>query len=115
MTDKYVRDMNPQELRAHMRRLQAMRGWHDPLADSMYAEIQRLDSAILDLMTANSSLAAAAIVPDEYALVPKEPTDEMLRAGVKAFQHTWYNEDTLADWREAYKAQIAAAPHGDKA
>ena len=57
MTDKYVRDMNPQELRAHMRRLQAMRGWHDPLADSMYAEIQRLDSAIRDLKQGSSSRA----------------------------------------------------------
>lgn len=45
MTDKYVSDMNPAELRAHMRRLKAMSGWHDPLSDALYAEIQRMDAA----------------------------------------------------------------------
>lgn len=45
MTDKYVSDMNPAELRAHMRRLKAMSGWHEPLADALYAEIQRMDAA----------------------------------------------------------------------
>lgn len=43
MADKYVRDMDPAELRAHMKRLQRMNGWHDPLSDSLFAEIERLD------------------------------------------------------------------------
>lgn len=43
---KYVRDMNPQELRAHVKRLQAMPGWHDPLTDSLYNEIKRLDGLL---------------------------------------------------------------------
>lgn len=44
MADKYVRDMNGAELRAHMKSLKAMRGWHDPLSDSLYAEILRMDA-----------------------------------------------------------------------
>ncbi|WP_322083960.1 hypothetical protein [Burkholderia sp. BCC1972] len=39
----YVRDQTPEELRAHMKRLQAMSGWHDPLADRLYEEVQKLE------------------------------------------------------------------------
>lgn len=39
----YVRDMTPTELRQHMDRLKKTPGWHEPLADSLYAEIKRLD------------------------------------------------------------------------
>lgn len=44
MSDKYVRDMNGAELCAHMRRLQAMPGWHDPLSDSLYARVRALEA-----------------------------------------------------------------------
>lgn len=38
-----VSEMDGAQLRAHMKRLKAMPGWHDPLADRLYAEIRRLD------------------------------------------------------------------------
>ena len=53
------------------------------------------------------ALARAAIIAME------DPTDDMLKAGVDAFQHAYTSEDTLADWRAAYKANITAAL-GDK-
>ena len=41
--------------------------------------------------------------------VPLEPTDAMIQAGVKAFQHARYQEaDPLADWRDFYRACIKA-------
>ena len=42
----YVTEMTPAELRAHMRRLKAMPRWHEPLADALWAEIQRLDALL---------------------------------------------------------------------
>lgn len=36
----YVRDMKSAELMAHMRKLQAMPGWSDPLADSLFRELE---------------------------------------------------------------------------
>lgn len=44
-------------------------------------------------------------------LVPVEPSEEMLRAGVRAFQKTYISTDTLADWRACFKATCAAAPN----
>jgi hypothetical protein len=45
-----------------------------------------------------------------WVRVPVEPSDEMLKAGVRAFQSSYSSDDSLADWRWAYKATIAAAP-----
>ena len=50
---------------------------------------------------------------DDDVLVPAEPTDDMLRAGVDAYQHSWANNDDLADWRAAYKAMVKAAQRRD--
>lgn len=38
--------------------------------------------------------------------MPIEPTDEMLKYGIKTFQHTRQSDDVLADWRAFYKACI---------
>ncbi len=38
----YVRDMNSEELTAHMVRLQATPGWHNPLDDRLWQEVQSL-------------------------------------------------------------------------
>jgi len=41
--------------------------------------------------------------------VPLEPTEAMIREGVKAFQHARYQEsDSLADWKAFYVACIKA-------
>lgn len=45
----YVREQSPAELRAHMKWLQKMPGWREPLADRLYQEIQDLDRQIAAL------------------------------------------------------------------
>lgn len=45
----YVTEQTSAELRAHMRRLQKMPGWHEPLADRLFKEIQDLDRQIAEL------------------------------------------------------------------
>ena len=40
----YVTEQTSEELRAHMRRLQAMPGWHNPLVDRLWKEVQTLES-----------------------------------------------------------------------
>tara|TARA_R110000782_G_C14583868_1_gene388860 strand:+ start:118 stop:453 length:336 start_codon:yes stop_codon:yes gene_type:complete len=39
----YVTEQTSQELRVHMRKLIAMKGWHEPLSDRLYKEILELD------------------------------------------------------------------------
>lgn len=50
----YVTEQTSQELRAHMRRLKAMTGWHEPLADRLYKEILELDDAVSKLREAQA-------------------------------------------------------------
>ena len=47
---------------------------------------------------------------DGFVLVPVEPTPEMLKAGVTAFQHAYSEADILSDWRACFKAMLAATP-----
>src|SRR5690348_15182567 len=43
--------------------------------------------------------------------VPREPTDEKVKAGVDAFQHTrYFGGDPWADWKACYRAMLSAAP-----
>ncbi len=52
-------------------------------------------------------------VPDGYALVPLEPTDDMLVAGQEAWTHKMERRGALEDCEEAgdvYRAMLAAAP-----
>jgi len=57
-----------------------------------------------------------AAVPDGYALVPVEPTEDMCFApDVRVGNSTWDGYQSLADMhecKEIYKAMIAAAPKG---
>lgn len=45
----YVTDQTSSELRAHMRRLKKMNGWHEPLADRLFKEVLALDARIAEL------------------------------------------------------------------
>ncbi|HHM9318333.1 TPA: hypothetical protein ACRNS5_004224 [Pseudomonas aeruginosa] len=52
-------------------------------------------------------------VPEGYALVPLEPTDDMLVAGQEAWAHKMERRGALEDCEEAgdvYRAMLAAAP-----
>lgn len=48
----YVREQTSAELAAHMRSLQAMPGWFDPLADRLWQEVQSLQRDNAALTTA---------------------------------------------------------------
>ena len=47
---------------------------------------------------------------DECVMVPREPTEEMVLNGVRAFQHAYSATDVLEDWKDCYRAMIAMAP-----
>lgn len=44
----YVADQTSEEIRAHMRMLQALPGWNDPLSTRLFDEIQLLDRQMVD-------------------------------------------------------------------
>lgn len=46
----YVSEQTSAELRQHMRKLVAMKGWHDPLADRLWKEVQTLDQQNSELI-----------------------------------------------------------------
>ena len=46
----------------------------------------------------------------QFVMVPREPTEEMVLNGVRAFQHAYSATDVLEDWKDCYRAMIAMAP-----
>ena len=63
----YVTEQTSEELRAHMRRLQAMPGWHNPLDDRLWKEVQTLE-AERDQLLAEVERLRKPLTPDELAL-----------------------------------------------
>ena len=51
--------------------------------------------------------------PAKWKLVPIEPDDDLLRRGVRAFQHGYHGDDSLADWRAFYREVLSAAPSAE--
>lgn len=47
----YVTEQTSAELRAHMKRLQAIPGWHNPLDDRLFKEVLALDAQLADMQT----------------------------------------------------------------
>ena len=77
----YVTDQTSAELRAHMRSLKRMQGWHEPLADRLFKEVVEQDATIKKL---EGALAAAearnATLTDDAA--PADPMDWRLPCDV---------------------------------
>lgn len=105
MADKYVRDMNGAELRAHMERLKAMPGWSDPLSDSLYAEIQSLDSVIKrQAASARMGMDSAQAAGAEYYRLGKQALDE---AGRLAARTSFEELDSQRQANAMLTAEIA--------
>ncbi|EFQ6726051.1 hypothetical protein HZ480_004951, partial [Salmonella enterica] len=69
-----------------------------------YVKLERLQEAL----AGNSP-----VIPDGYALVPVEPTDEMIVAAMDSDDVTYNESDDTVFYvhhREIYKAMLAAAP-----
>ena len=89
----YVTEMTPAALRAHVRQLQAMNGWHNPLVDALAAETARLGRT-LDEMRDQIEAAVEGLKPPFLALPEQGWTVEKL-----AYQR---------GARDAYKAVLDA-------
>ena len=70
-------------------------GWHDSALISIPKEVVR---ALLD------ALSTRQPVGDGYVVVPREPTEEMIRAGAK-----WRQNSSRATALNVYQAMLAAA------
>lgn len=57
----YVTEQTPKELRQHMRQLQKMPGWHAPLDDRLFKEIEAQDAEIERLRAGYSAIMAATV------------------------------------------------------
>ena len=55
----YVTDQTPSELRSHMRSLVRLAGWHEPLANRLWKEIQEQDAELIRLREVNAELLEA--------------------------------------------------------
>lgn len=93
----YVTEQTPQELRAHMRRLQAMPGWHNPLDDRLYEEILALDAELAQLRAAQQPVQEGA------------DCDQAFEEKYKTSSRDPSNEGDLAIWRDAWGAKGADA------
>lgn len=94
----YVTEQTGAELRAHMRRLQKMPGWHNPLDDRLFQEVLALDAEIEALRGAPSADVPAVAVQ-------AEPED---------FRYLQSKLKTIAmcvrDLQDEYATQAPAAP-----
>lgn len=84
----YVREQTSAELAAHMRSLQAMPGWFEPLADRLWEEVQSLQS---ELATAKRDmmlvLAAVVLSQGGKIMVDKASMIQSIGATVSRFDH----------------------------
>lgn len=96
----YVTEQTSAELRAHMRRLQAIPGWHNPLDDRLFKEIQALDAEIAALRSHPTALTA----------------EEAGREGdAKDAAPHWATCESRGPWvRNSLKARIGDLRDGEK-
>ncbi|HGL4258443.1 TPA: hypothetical protein ACKE3D_002123 [Burkholderia dolosa] len=80
----YVREQTSAELEAHMRRLQAMPGWHDPLADRLWQEVQQQAARITELEAQIATVAPAVDAQPVGVAGTMPGTDGFTMAAFKA-------------------------------
>lgn len=69
-----------------------------------------LNAYVYDFANAIEQAAKAQVIPTEYVLVPKEPTYEMIEAGMSNFcfpldNGRFYNHDLIFAYRAMIEAQ----------
>ncbi|MDM3027471.1 hypothetical protein OGX80_21920 [Citrobacter sp. CK194] len=71
------------------------------------------DPPMRTTVTSGEAYANSPVIPDGYALVPIEPTDEMIIAAMNSDDVTYNDSDDTVFYvhhREIYKAMLAAVP-----
>ena len=72
----YVEQQSSKELRAHMKGLKKMHGWHEPLADRLFREVEMQDAEIGRLRAAlTHARVALAALP-----IPSDASPEFRQA-----------------------------------
>ena len=76
----YVREQTSAELAAHMRSLQKMAGWFDPLADRLWQEVEALRAEIAGLKTGYEAYERvnAELKTEVEALRKDQPSAEVI-------------------------------------
>lgn len=90
----YVTEQTPAELRAHMRRLQAMPGWHNPLDDRLFKEVVEQDKEIERLR------AATDVTGERQVLRAQQATAVMPQIGPLLDAWEGIDNDTKGTIRE---------------
>jgi hypothetical protein len=94
----YVSGQTSAELREHMRRLKKMHGWHEPLADRLFREIERQDAEI-------DRLRAALIGERERCARHVE----LIAADWREYQKVWASEYLARQIRDLPASTESAA------
>lgn len=68
----------------------------------------RIEGKDLDAML--DRLYTSPPIPPDMVMVPREPTEERLKRGVRAFQSGFNGTDNLSDWLAFWQAMITDAP-----
>ncbi len=112
----YVRDQTSEELRAHMKRLQAMNGWHDPLADRLYEEVQKLER---DVQAARMSALGAG----QWQPISTAPADVLVvvfwldsedEKHPERYDFDMIEDECWTVWTNHYEWAHSVAPPGSR-
>ena len=73
----YVSEQTSEELAAHIRHLQAMPGWHDPLADRLWREVEALRTQLSEQASISNDLAKEASDANEQIIELRKERDKL--------------------------------------
>lgn len=79
-----------------------------PVPDAQESDFAAFEEAIAECPMCHGPHSLSSC--PRWRVVPKEPTDDMINAGRRAFITTRDGEH-IEWWRAAYRAMIAMAPH----
>lgn len=83
-------------------------------ADGYNVALLKVNKDMSTALSNNASLSTnSPVIPDGYALVPVEPTDEMIAAAMECDDVVFDSKDPTAfcvQYREIYCAMVDAAP-----
>lgn len=101
----YVREQTSEELAAHMRSLQRMAGWFEPLADRLWQEVEALQATIAHQAQMIEHLRGGLTTPTniDVANADADGYRNGFAAAIKSLPEQKYftNWDAYTEWRAA--------------